>query len=522
MNVKLLISMLLSLLCISATAAPYVPLSEQCDGYPKLPLGTADNLCVGLLAQNSASVPLKMPRTAVETPDRKLLVVDMGGWVENKGKLWLIDYRNKDISATAVFANLNMPHKVLRGADGKYYLGEVHRIVRFDIVKGAVTNLETIVDNLPYREGYLHPLKNFVFDKDNNLIVNIGSTSDRCLKATNPEDCINGVEAGLRQYNYQKTTNSWDKNFSVIASGLRNSMALAVHASGTLVQAENSMDFPGAEEPYEELNIVERGGFYGWPLCYNRNAFINETKKSCTEKNYREPWSLIPPHVAPLDALYYQHSKLPMLTNKLLMTWHGYKIVGHRLVAFDIDAQGRPVRLASATYNADPLNAKDDFKTSSFSAKGGTGEVAQHKEIISRWNQIQNLRPKGAPAGMSVMNDGSLLIVDDKNAAVLRVSIGTAYKDIQPTSEAKIAAVTPPENIRTIFASRCTKCHEPLQHNSEQLLNADNWLKKANGKTRLEQKLFEDKVMPMPPDKNISTDELAQLKIWIHSLPQEK
>ncbi|RYY76729.1 MAG: hypothetical protein EOO52_04285 [Gammaproteobacteria bacterium] len=70
--------------CVSVIAAPYNPLPEQCDGYPKIALGTLDNLCVGLLAQKSNTLPFKMPRTAVETLNGKLLVVDMGGWVEKR------------------------------------------------------------------------------------------------------------------------------------------------------------------------------------------------------------------------------------------------------------------------------------------------------------------------------------------------------------------------------------------------------------------------------------------------------
>lgn len=506
------------LLSASVAAAPYIPLAQECDGYPQLPVGTVDNLCVGLLVQKSTSVAFKMPRTAVEMPDGKLLVVDMGGWVENKGKLWLVDYRAKNITAVALLSNLNFPHKILRGRDGKYYLGEAQRIIRFDINKGSVVQQETVVDGLPYHDDYLHPLKNFVFDNNNNLIINTGSTSDHCEKTVSIADCSHGVEAGLRQYNFDKTTNTWNKNFTVIASGLRNSMALAVDTSGTLLQAENSIDFPSADEPYEEINLIEPGGFYGWPLCYDRNASVDDIKSACGEKNYREPWSLMPPHVAPLDALYYHHTKLPMLNNKLLMTWHGYKIVGHRLVAFDVDEQGRPIRANTATYNSDPLKAGDDFKKKSFSAKSGVGLVAQHREIISRWNEIAGLRPKGGPTGMSVMNDGSLLIVDDKNSAILRLSTGTAYKDVQSQIEIKTQAVELPENIRAIFVNRCSKCHEPLQNNPDQLLSANQWLQKTNGKTRLEQKLFFDKVMPMPPDKSILPDELKSLKTWINNL----
>ncbi len=516
MNFKLLLTLSACLIGAQVSASPYTPLSEQCDGYTKLALGTDANLCVGLLVQKGPDIAFKMPRTAVETPEGKLLVVDMGGWAGNKGKLWLINYRSKTPTAVALLSGLNLPHKILRAAHGKYYLGEAHRIIRFELVKDAVVRQETVIDSLPYHDDYLHPLKNFVFDKNNNLIVNVGSTSDRCKD--NSSNCTTGMEAGLWQFNYQAESVSWSKKYSIVASGLRNSMALAAHSSGTLLQAENSMDFPAADEPYEEINLIERSGFYGWPLCYDRNVAVDETQKTCTAKNYREPWSLMPPHVAPLDALYYQHTKLPSLTNKLLMTWHGYKIVGHRLVAFDVDEQGRPMRANAATYSSDPLKGGDGFKTQVFAAKGGVGLVAQHREIISRWNEVGGLRPKGAPAGMSVMNDGSLLIVDDKNASILRLSVGVPYREVAQKPEEKAASVAVPETIRSILVNRCSKCHEPLQNTPEQLLNANHWLQKTNGQTRMAQKLFDDKVMPMPPDNSLLSEEREQFKAWLDGL----
>ena len=516
MNFKLMFTLSAWLFGACVSAAPYIPLSEQCDGYPKLALGTDANLCVGLLVQKNPDIAFKMPRTAVETSEGKLLVVDMGGWVGNKGKLWLINYRSKTPTAVVLLSDLNLPHKILRAGDGKYYLSEAQRIIRFELARDVVVRQETVIDSLPYQDNYLHPLKNFVFDKNNNLIVNVGSTSDRCKD--NASNCTTGMEAGLWQFNYQAESASWSKKYTIVVSGLRNSMALATHSSGTLLQAENSMDFPNADEPYEEINLIEHGGFYGWPVCYDRNVAVDETQKTCTAKNYREPWSLMPPHVAPLDALYYYHTKLPSLTNKLLMTWHGYKIVGHRLVAFDVDAQGRPVRTKKATYISDPLKAGSGFKTQEFAAKGGVGLVAQHREIISRWNEVSGLRPKGAPAGMSVMNDGSLLIVDDKNAAILRLSTGESYQDVARKPEGKAIAVVVPETIRNILIKRCNNCHESLKNSPEQLLNTSHWLLKINGQTRIAQKVFEDKVMPMPPDNSLLPEERKQLRAWLDGL----
>lgn len=504
------------LLAARLCAAPYIPLSESCDGLPKLPIGTQDKLCIGLLAQRGADMPFKIPRTAVQTPEGKFLVVDLGAWMPNKGKLWLLDLNGASPKATALLSNLNFPHKIVRAADGSYFISEAQRISQFIVVADKVSQYKTVLDNLPAGEGYLHPLKNFVFDLQNNLIVNIGSKADNCK--LDAKECTDGSQAGLWRFKFLPQAAKWDATPEIIARGLRNSMVLAVHASGSLLQAENSLDFPSAQEPYEEINIIEEPAFYGWPQCFNRKATQVGADKECTSADYREPWSLMPPHVAPLDALYYPHSKLPGLTNKLIMSWHGYKIVGHRLVAFDIDERGRPVRSAQAVYTSDPLKAGEAIKTQAFNAQGGTGLVAQHQEVITHWSAQPGIRPKGAPVGLSVMNDGSLLIVDDKNAALLRLSNGTAYQEGTAKRENSPSSEQIPAALIAILHTRCGHCHEQLLSEPGQLLNSQQWLEVNNGQTRLEYKVFVDILKPMPPDGTLTESERSQIKLWLNRL----
>lgn len=512
--------------CSLVNAGSYNTITDKCDGFEQLPVVTETGTCLGLVASRSANIPFKMPRTLVQTPDDKLLVVDMGGWAPNKGQLLALDYLNPNASAKILLSKLNLPHKILQGPDGKIYLSEAHRIQRFSWVNGEIVGLEVVIDDLPFAPEYLHPLKNFTFDEQSNLLVNIGSSSDRCEKKVPLADCVNGKEASIRRYKLDKKTNKYSVEFEVLARGLRNSMALVVHPTGTILQAENSIDFPDADEPYEELNIIENNKFYGWPLCVNNNVSL--AGDGCAQTDYQQPWTLLPPHVAPLDMLYYSHTKLPSLRNKLLMSWHGYRIVGNRLVSYAVDAKGRPELQPNAIFWRAPTTPEGNYTQHAFAPKGGfaseqpsqqtiqqTRKIAQHREVISQWHEIPGLRPEGAPVGLTQARDGSIFIVDDRNAAILRLSTGASYqakKVVAPQLTAK--SIVPPAAVSAIFQRHCTQCHNELAQQQNTLLTVDNWLNKQNGKMLIAIKVFDDKTRPMPPDGNLTAAEKKTLTDW--------
>ncbi len=511
-----------------ATAGTYQTLKEGCDGFPQLPVVSVDGTCVGLVVQRTGQPLLKMPRSLIQTADNKLLIVDMGAWVSKRGQLLVLDYKKTTVPVKVLLSQLNLPHKILFGPKGKIYIAEANRIQRFEWKNGEISNLQTVVDNLPYHAEYLHPLKNFIFDVQGNLLVNIGSSSDRCEKKVSLTDCVNGVEASIRRYHYNKDTDSFSKDYEMVARGLRNSMALAIHSSGTFLQAENSLDFPDANEPYEELNIIQQNKFYGWPLCYNRNVSIEGN--DCHEANYQQPWTLLPPHVAPLDMLYYQHTKLPQLANKLLMSWHGYRVIGNRLVAYEIDKQGRPKLQQQAYFWRAPDQPDGKYTRHLMQPKGGFGSennssenVAQHQEIISQWHPLPGVRPEGAPVGLTQANDGSVFIVDDRNAAILRLSNGKAYNPQQPSfvpsRDVSAKSLKPPQKVNALLQQRCAHCHVELVKDTAQLLNLNHWLQRVDNEyTLLEQRVFMDKVRPMPADRQLTPAEKSILKNWLDTI----
>ena len=166
------------------------------------------------------------------------------------------------------------------------------------------------------------------------------------------------THAALRRYYYISEANLWSKDYEVLASGLRNSMALASHESGTLLQAENSIDLPGLHNPFEEINNIEEGGFYGWPYCYD-NKKINPLwpthgRKICHDAaQHKQPWIVLPAHAAPLDMRYYNGEMFESLKGQLMLSWHGYRRTGHRLVSYAVDDKGLPVRAEKAHYFTD-------------------------------------------------------------------------------------------------------------------------------------------------------------------------
>jgi len=525
-NMKCVISVasLMFMLSSLVMAGSYTATTSQCDGFAQLPVVTQAGTCLGLVAQRSATIPFKMPRTLVQTADDKLLVVDMGAWAPRKGQLLLLDYRNPNAPARILLSQLNMPHKILLGPDRKIYIGEANRIQRFSWVNGELSNQETVIDNLPVDAEYLHPLKNFTFDAQSNLLVNIGSSSDRCAKKVALTDCLSGKEASIRRYKFDKKTNQYAADFDIVARGLRNSMALVVHSSGTILQAENSIDLPDADEPYEELNVIGGNKFHGWPLCVNRNRNLDGS--SCTQPDYQAPWTLLPPHVAPLDMIYYSHSKVPSLQNTLVMSWHGYRIAGNRVVSYTLDAQGRPELQKGAVFWRAPVAAEGAYTQYAFAPKGGLSDehggdnnVAQHSEVISQWHEVPGLRPEGAPVGLTQAQDGSIFIVDDRNAAILRLSAGPPYQ-MQKTDgrQVTVKSLVPPTAVNKILQQRCAQCHTELAQQHNTLLTITNWLSKPNGKTLMETRVADDKIRPMPPDGSLTAAEKKILMDWFVSI----
>jgi glucose/arabinose dehydrogenase len=306
------------------------------------------------------------------------------------------------------------------------YFSEMGRISRFNPGASEPSKtVEAVITNLPDNRLHAnrHPLSSFIFDGDGALLVNVGAPSDQCIgKQGKPrgEACDESTQgeqaASIRRY-APMSQGRWSQQYTVHATGLRNSIALARHASGTVLQGENSYDFESRLSPFEELNVIEKGRHYGWPYCFDLRSptpgWKGKAIADCANlAKYTPPALLFPPHASPLGLLWYQGAMFPQLQGRLLVSWHGFRSVGGRIAAFETDAKGVPKRSANAHF------AVNGGAPLAYGAK----ESADAFILTPGWNKLVGVRPQGSPVGLAVAKDGAIWTTDDRAGLVIRIA----------------------------------------------------------------------------------------------------
>jgi glucose/arabinose dehydrogenase len=380
------------------------PTAGDCAGLPKIRLTTPAGWCVGLLAQG-----LRFPRGIEVLPNGDLVVAEIGAWTPNRGRLSILR-KAKQYAHETLFDELDRPHGLAIGPDKQVYVGVAGGIFRFDAANPKRVDVIGGTSGIPALPATgRHPLTAFVFDRNGDLLVNVGSHSDNCESEKNalpnpakpcPETEGKDARGVIRKYSMR-----WPQGtvtgMEIFASGLRNSMALAVlRASNTLLQAENARDAIHLRDPrlsdealpHDELNVIERGKHYGWPYCYDNNRASPEyNTANCSVRT--APHLLLPPHASPLGMAIDNDARLPApFTGSLILPYHGYRKHGHRVVTYKLDARGRP-----------------------------TGAPV---ELIGGWNAAPppHAQPMGTPVDVRIAGDGSIFITEDRNGTVLRLA----------------------------------------------------------------------------------------------------
>jgi len=384
-----LLAVALAATSLRADAASYLT-EGTCAGLPRVALKVPPGWCVALVAD--ASSGLRFPRRVIEVAPGRFWIADLGSWEPGRGRLLQFDLpvggASAAVTMTVIADKLDRPHGLALGPDGRVYVGEAGRIWRTRTALPIA--VETLIDGLP-SDG-AHPLKEIVFGARGQMFVSVGSSSDACRDGAGalPLPCPDVVASQPRAAIYEATLGGAGftlQSFKPYATGLRNSMALAWAAPGVLLQGENSIDYADEDAPAEELNVVRAGANYGWPYCVGarRVARGYEGRFDCARSE--APAMLWPAHAAPLQMVAVPVEAGNEFAGQLVVAWHGYRPAGHRIVAFALDAKGRPHGSA--------------------------------QPWIEGWTAIRNSRPLGTPAGILIDSAGRLLVVEDRNRTLL-------------------------------------------------------------------------------------------------------
>ena len=464
----------------------------KCGPFARAVVSTPGWACLGIVAGPEDG--LVMPRNVLEVSPGRLLLIDMGGWAKNRGRL--IEVRiGEDGSRilNTLLSGLDRPHGLALGPDGKVYVGEASVIWRFDPKADKIVR-DVVIDNLP--DTGRHPLKHFAFEANGDLIVNEGAPSDRCEKVENnfatvqyPCPAIEGdkPQAALWRLHFDKLGGKL-ASFTPIARGLRNSMAIAIEPkSGLIVQGENNIDFRPENSPPEELNVVKEGGSYGWPYCTSEGVVPDYRRfvKSCAK--FEAPAVVVPAHGAPLGMLYYHGAMFPELAGKLIVSLHGYRNNGHRILAYDRAADGRPLA---------PKGPQPGFPF----------------EVVTGWDARPGVRPQGAPVNISVGAVGQIWFTEDKNRTLMVLMRGQSTANAAGSDHPATHVLPPPPawtKLSQTISPTCGQCHEDFRARSPlgvwTNLVQRGWITQADLKTSKIVRALQGEapLKPMPPPNGV-------------------
>ncbi|MCU7495376.1 MAG: sorbosone dehydrogenase family protein [Ignavibacteria bacterium] len=329
---------------------------------------------------------LKHPRMMALAPDGTVYVTDP----KEDEVIALIDKNNDGVAEEkkAVLTDLENVHGITIH-EGRMYLCAPRILWEAEMKSdGTILKPRELLTDLP--EGGRHENRTLAFGPDGFLYISIGSSCNAC-KEKNPEHAaiIRIKPDGSARMTY--------------ARGLRNTIGFGWHPeTKDMWGMDNGSDWRGNDAPPEELNRLVEGGNYGWPYCYGDGKADpdmdnpdNMTKEEYCKKTI--PMAMgYTPHTAPIAMVFYDGGMFPKeykndAFSAMHGSWNKKPPAGYEVIRIHFE-NGKPVKFEQFLKGFLFNNGKSQF---------------------------------GRPAGLCVAKDGSLLVSDDNNGVIYRVSYGS-------------------------------------------------------------------------------------------------
>lgn len=305
---------------------------------------------------------------------------------------------------------LNQPYGIVfypPAAPQHVYVAAADQVVRFPYKAGdrkATARAEVIVADIPTKRHWTRDLE--VSPDGASIFVSIGSASN--VAATMPNKTPDEIRAHEETHGLGaawgdeenravvRVFNPDGTNLRTYATGLRNCSGMAIQPqTNALWCTGNERDHLGPDLVPDFLSTIQDGGFYGWPWYYigGNEDPAHAGQRPDLKDNVKVPEVLIQAHSSALDLVFYDKDQFPAeYRGDAFATLHGSWNREHRT--------GYKV-IRALMEDGKPTGVYEDFMT---------GFVLDEKTV---W---------GRPAGIVVAQDGALLVTDDANGTIFRVT----------------------------------------------------------------------------------------------------
>jgi glucose/arabinose dehydrogenase len=297
------------------------------------------------------------------------------------GKIYALTGEPGAKEVKVIASELMLPNGIaLR--DGALYVATPKEIMRFDAIEANLDDPPAPVVIFDDMLGEpTHGWKFIEFGPDGKLYYPVGAPCNICEP---PEEAARIFRI-----------NPDGSGREVVAEGVRNTIGFDFHPeTGELWFTDNQRDWLSEDMPPDELNrVTELGAHFGFPYCHGGTMTDPELGwgKSCAD--YVAPAATLGPHSAPLGMRFYDGEMFPEeYRNAIFIAHHG------------------------------PWNRTEKFADVSVAFLDPDGNVAEVRAFLTGF--VKDNAYVGRPVDVLVADDGALLVSDDYNGAVYRVSYG--------------------------------------------------------------------------------------------------
>ena len=337
-------------------------------------------------------------------PDARQIAVGPQGVVTfvgtRKTKVWAVTDRGRTGTASEVkeFAPTiakDLPNAACFSRDGMLYVVEQNRVLQYAAAEFFYESPDVAVSQVVPQgqlipkdaESFNHTTRYCRVGPDNKLYIALGQPFNVPPPEKLDEFAKNGIGAIIRM-------NQDGTGREVYAAGVRNSVGMDFDSRDkSLWFTDNQVDGMGDDTPPGEINHATRiGQNFGFPWYGGGHVRTNEYKSATPPAGVVFPAGEMAAHAADLGMMFYSGRMFPAeYQGKIFVAQHGS---WNRTVPVG-------ARIMLSTVKADGTVTSVPF------AEGWLDENGEYL---------------GRPVDVAQMRDGSLLVSDDLNGALYRIT----------------------------------------------------------------------------------------------------